>query len=104
MKSLFQSICVGWMRRGGVAALAGVVALASASAQDPKSKAPAAAPAERPGGSEIARYCGALAPSASEAGATYQLRRLADLEREVREEVEKLEKKEATAREWVMKR
>ena len=104
MKPLFQTISVAWARRGGAAALAAAVALASASAQDPKSKAPAAAPAERPVDSEIARYCGALAPSASEARATYQLRRLADLEREVRDEVEKLETREATTREWVTKR
>jgi flagellar motility protein MotE (MotC chaperone) len=104
MKPHFQTICSAWTRRGGLAALAGAVALVSAFAQDPKSKAPAAPPPERPGDSEIARYCGALAPSASEARATYQMRRLADLEREVRDEVEKLEKKETTAREWVMKR
>ena len=54
--------------------------------------------------SEIARYCGALEPSAAEARAAYQLRRLADLEREVRDEVAKLEIKEQAAREWVTQR
>ena len=53
---------------------------------------------------EVARYCASLAPSASEARAAYQLRRLADLEAEVREAMQKLEAKEAEARDWVTKR
>jgi flagellar motility protein MotE (MotC chaperone) len=63
------------------------------------------AAAERPSAEdEISKYCSALAPSTNEARAAYQLRRLADLEREVRDEVEKLEAKEAAAREWVTRR
>jgi flagellar motility protein MotE (MotC chaperone) len=54
--------------------------------------------------SEIARYCAAIAPSASEARAIYQLRRLSDLHTQVRDAVEKLESKQNEAREWVMKR
>jgi flagellar motility protein MotE (MotC chaperone) len=93
------------LRRAATAALASLVALAGASAEDvPRSKPPAPALAEHSQEGEIARYCGALAPSASEARAAYQMQRLADLEREVREEVEKLEKKESAAREWVTKR
>jgi flagellar motility protein MotE (MotC chaperone) len=87
------------------AALASGLALQSAAAEDsvkPKPAAPSAA--ERAPQSEIARYCGALAPSASEARAAYQIRRLADLEQEAREEIEKLEAKESAAREWVTKR
>jgi flagellar motility protein MotE (MotC chaperone) len=61
-------------------------------------------PPDRSSASEIARYCAALAPSASEVRAARQLRRLADLEREVRAEVDKLEAKETAAREWVAKR
>ncbi len=109
MKTLYQRFSIVFPR---AAALALGLALAPAAAQDPKPKppAPAATPtptpvaADRPVDSEVARYCGALAPSASEARATYQLRRLADLESEVREEVAKLEKKEASTREWVLKR
>ena len=83
------------------AALASGLAIGGAAAEDAKVKpaAPAAAPE-----SEIARYCGALTPSAAEARAAFQIRRLADLQKEVREEVEKLEAKEAAAREWVIKR
>jgi flagellar motility protein MotE (MotC chaperone) len=82
------------------AALASVLAVSCAAAQDGvKLKA-----SERPATGEIERYCGALAPGASEARAAYQLRRLADLETQVREELEKLEAKEMSAREWVTKR
>jgi flagellar motility protein MotE (MotC chaperone) len=84
------------------AALAGLWTFGPAGAQDaPRPKPPAP---EHSADSEIARYCGALAPTASEARAAYQLRRLADLEDQVREEVEKLEKKETAAREWVTRR
>lgn len=80
-----------------LAALFAALALAAtASAQNPDK--PAAAE------SEIARYCGALAPSAREARAVYQLRKLADLERDVREAVDRLEAKEMATREWVTKR
>lgn len=89
------------VRRVCFAAFASLMLAAPASAQD--NLKPKAAP-ERPADSEIARFCGALAPSASEARAAYQLRRLAELEREARDEVEKLEAKEAAAREWVTKR
>jgi len=81
---------------GCAAALASGLALLPAVAQEPPRPAPA--------DSEIARYCQALAPSAGEARAAYQLRRLADLEARVREEVESLETKENAAREWVTKR
>jgi len=82
-------------------AVAAVLHVAAALAQDgPK---PKSAP-ERSTESEIARYCAALAPSAAEARAAYQLRRLTALEQQVRDEVVKLETKETAAREWVRKR
>ena len=87
-------------RLASAAALASALSVSCAPAQDGvKLK-----PSERPATGEIERYCGALAPGASEARAAYQLRRLADLEAQVREEVEKLEAKEMAAREWVTKR
>lgn len=89
------------VRRFWFAAVASVVLSAPAPAQD--NLKPKFAP-DRSADGEIARFCGAVAPSASEARAVYQLRRLSDLEREVREEVEKLEAKEMAAREWVVKR
>jgi flagellar motility protein MotE (MotC chaperone) len=79
------------------AALAAAFLATPAAAQDNGKPTPGAE-------SEIARYCNALAPGAREARAAYQFRRLADLESEVRDEVEKLEAKESAAREWVTKR
>ena len=78
------------------AAFAYLALATSASAQNPDK--PSATD------SEIARYCGALAPSAREARVAFQLRKLADLEREVRDAVDKLEAKEMATREWVTKR
>lgn len=87
------------------AALACALFASAATAQNGVKPKPAATPApDRGAESEIARYCAALAPSAAEARAAYQLRRLSDLEQQVRDEVEKLEAKEAAAREWVTKR
>lgn len=85
------------------AALASLLLDAAAAAQDGVKPKPTAAP-ERSTEGEIARYCAALAPSAAEARAAYQLHRLTDLEQQVRDEVDKLETKETAAREWVVKR
>jgi len=82
------------------AALASALTASCAAAQDGvKLK-----PSERPATGDIERYCGALAPGASEARAAYQLRRLADLQAQVREQLDKLEARETTAHEWVTKR
>jgi flagellar motility protein MotE (MotC chaperone) len=80
-------------------AIGGIAALSASAEEGVKLRAP-----DRNVQSEIERYCGALAPGASEARAAYQLRRLADLEVQVREAVEKLEAREQAAREWVTKR
>ena len=84
-------------------ALAAVLAPSPGLAQEP-GKAKAAPAAERSAEDEISRYCAAVAPSAAEARATYQLRRLTDLQADMREAVEKLVNKENEAREWVVKR
>ncbi|MDE3175875.1 MAG: hypothetical protein KGM15_07205 [Pseudomonadota bacterium] len=84
-------------------ALTSLLAPALAAAQD-AAKPKAAPVGEHSADSEISRYCSAIEPNAGEARATYQLRRLADLQAQVREEVEKLEAKESAAREWVTKR
>ena len=80
-------------------ALGLLVALSASAQEGPKPRAP-----ERNVQGEIERYCGALAPGASEARAAFQLRRLADLELQVREAVEKLEAREEAARDWVTRR
>jgi flagellar motility protein MotE (MotC chaperone) len=53
---------------------------------------------------EISRYCGNLAPTASEARASYQARQLAELEDRVRRSTEELEQRAVEAREWVNRR
>jgi flagellar motility protein MotE (MotC chaperone) len=91
------------LARAGVALQAAAFLAAPALAQD-NGKPKPAAPIERSADGEIARYCAALAPSAREARAAYQLRRLAELVQDVRDEAAKLEVKEAAARDWVTKR
>jgi flagellar motility protein MotE (MotC chaperone) len=53
---------------------------------------------------DVARYCGNLAPTASEARIAYQARKLDELEARIKQQIEALETKEASAREWVAKR
>lgn len=54
--------------------------------------------------SEIARYCGAIAPSAAEARLAWQMRRLAEIETRARQALDELGKREDATREWVQKR
>jgi len=75
--------------------------LSSASAEDgPKPKGVPDKNAE----GEIARYCGAIAPSAAEARLNYQIKRLSELDARVRQELDELKEREAEARQWVLKR
>lgn len=75
--------------------------LSSALAEDaPK---PKGAP-DKAADSEIARYCGAIAPSAAEARLNYQLKRLNELDARVKDEIKELTERETTAREWVLNR
>ncbi len=85
-----------------LAAIAAMIAAPSvAPAQDGVKQKPSA---EREADGEVARYCGAVAPSAAEARLEYQFRRLTELEVRVKDEVVALEKREAEARDWVDKR
>ena len=68
-----------------------------------KPKPPAASP-DKAADSEIARYCGNLAPLAVEARIAYQTKRLLELEAQVKQRISDLEKQESAAREWVSKR
>jgi flagellar motility protein MotE (MotC chaperone) len=90
------------LHRAGAVALTGALLAYPALALDYKAKH--TPPPDRSSTNEIARYCAALAPKASEIRAAYQLRRLADLERHVQTEVAKLEAKETEAREWITRR
>jgi flagellar motility protein MotE (MotC chaperone) len=90
------------LRQAAAAALTGALLASPALALDNKAKQ--TPPPDRPSTNEIARYCAVLAPKASEVRAAHQLRRLADLEREVQTELGRLDAKETAAREWVTKR
>jgi flagellar motility protein MotE (MotC chaperone) len=89
------------------AILALALALASrgdAFAQDGVKPKPAAPGPDKAAESEIARYCGNLAPLAVEARVAYQTKRLTELEAQVKQRISELEKQESDAREWVDKR
>ena len=84
-----------------VAALAVMPWGTSAVAQD---AAKGKAPPERSPDSEIARYCGAVEPSAAEARLNFNLKRLNEIEARVKEETAALKALESETREWVTKR
>lgn len=54
--------------------------------------------------SEIARYCGNIAPSAAEARLAWQMKRLIETETRVRQALEDLSRREDETREWVLRR
>jgi flagellar motility protein MotE (MotC chaperone) len=56
------------------------------------------------GGDGVARYCANIVPSVAEARVAWQMKRLGELEGEVKKRVAELEEKEAAARDWVGKR
>jgi flagellar motility protein MotE (MotC chaperone) len=96
--------------RGGPSRLIALVVAAllacPASAQDgrtpesPKSKTNADKAAEI----DASRYCANVAPSIAEARIAWQMKRLGELDAEVKQRVAELEKAEASVREWVAKR
>ena len=89
------------------AVLALALALAcrgDAFAQDGVKPKPAAPGPDKAAESEIARYCGNLAPLAVEARVAYQTKRLAELEAQVKQRISDLEKQASEAHEWVTKR
>jgi flagellar motility protein MotE (MotC chaperone) len=53
---------------------------------------------------EASRYCVNVAPSVAEARIAWQIRRLSDLDAQVKQRIADLEKAEASARQWVDKR
>jgi len=93
--------------RRSFAILALALALAcrgDAFAQDGVKPKPAAPGPDKAAESEIARYCGNLAPLAVEARVAYQTKRLAELEAQVKQRISELEQQASDARDWVNKR
>jgi flagellar motility protein MotE (MotC chaperone) len=55
-------------------------------------------------GDSIGRYCSNIAPVVGEARIAWQMKRLAELDAQIRKRIAELDAKEAEAREWVNKR
>jgi flagellar motility protein MotE (MotC chaperone) len=83
------------------ALVASLASMGLAAAEDAQKAKPAP---DKSAESEIARYCGAIGPSAAEARLNYQYKKLAALEARVKEEAAALVEREAEARDWVTKR
>lgn len=89
-----------WIVALGAACLVG--SFADAHAQDtsaPKKTTPEAADA-----GSVARYCANAGPVAAEIRLVRQMKRLTELEAEIKLRIQQLEQKEAEVREWVNKR
>jgi flagellar motility protein MotE (MotC chaperone) len=89
------------------AVLALALALAcrgDAFAQDGVKPKPQAPGPDKAVESEVARYCGNLAPLAVEARIAYQTKRLLELETQVKQRISDLEKQASEAQDWVTKR
>jgi flagellar motility protein MotE (MotC chaperone) len=91
-----------------LAGLCVVVLAASASprahAQDLKKLDSEAAKTEQDVGDAVGRYCSNIAPSVGEARVAWQMKRLQELDGQIKKRIEELEAKEAEARDWVNKR
>ena len=59
---------------------------------------------EKPIESEIARYCGNVAPTAAEARIAFQMKHLLELESQITRQLSELDVKQEDARRWVTKR
>ncbi len=73
-------------------------------AQDEIKAKLAATPADKTGDAGLARFCANAAPAAQEARIAWQMKRLGDLEGDLKQRIADLEKSEAAVKEWVGKR
>jgi flagellar motility protein MotE (MotC chaperone) len=87
----------------GALLLAALFAGPALAQSDAKLKPAAGAP-DKSADSGVARYCANVAPLAAEARVAMQAKRLSDLEAQIRQRIDELDKKEAEARDWVTKR
>ncbi len=84
-----------------VACLGGPGAAQDGHTQDAQKPKPVA---EKPGDTDAGRYCANVAPSIAEARLAWQTKRLNELDAQVKQRISDLEKAEAAAREWIVKR
>lgn len=83
----------------GAIVLAAVSAGGAAAQNDAKPKA-----AVEKSGDDISRYCDNVAPVAAEARVAWQMKRLTELDGQIRQRISELDAKAAEARDWVTKR
>jgi flagellar motility protein MotE (MotC chaperone) len=73
-------------------------------AQDPKKADADAGKFDAENGDGVARYCANIAPVAVESRIAWEMKRLKELEDEIKEKMSALDAKETEARDWVNKR
>ena len=79
-------------------------ALAAASAASPADELkpkPAAPAPDKTGDASLSKFCASAAPAAQEARIAWQMKRLGELDGQLKLRIAELEKSEAAAREWV---
>ena len=92
-----RSLCTGAF------ALAIAGAASAAPADEVKPKAIVGAP-DKGGDAGLAKFCANAAPAVQEARIAWQMKRLGELDGQIKQRIADLEKSEAAAREWVDKR
>jgi flagellar motility protein MotE (MotC chaperone) len=88
------------------AILFGALPALSASAQDGRTQdvQKSKASADKSAGTDAGRFCANVAPSITEARIAWQTKRLTEIDEEVKQRLDELEKTEASLKEWIAKR
>jgi flagellar motility protein MotE (MotC chaperone) len=87
----------------GAIVLVGLLAGSAAAQNDGKPK-PAAPPPDKSADAGVSRYCANVAPVAAEARIAWETRHLNELDGQIKQRIDELEKAEADTRDWVSKR
>jgi flagellar motility protein MotE (MotC chaperone) len=89
---------------GTCAAVLFATLTAHADPQEQKKPEPDPAKLDADAGDGVARYCANIAPVVVEARIAWQMKRLAELDAQIKKRIAELDAKEAEARDWVNKR
>ena len=87
----------------GAIVFVGLLAGSAAAQNDGKPK-PAAPPPDKSADAGVSRYCANVAPVAAEARIAWETRHLNELDGQIKQRIDELEKAEADTRDWVSKR
>jgi len=87
-----------------VGLVCGAAGASAASPQDEVRAKPAAGANDKGADNGVARFCANAAPAAQEARIAWQMKRLGELDDQIKQRIAELEKSEAAAREWVGRR